>query len=170
MGEVVALRVKDDAFRRNRLQLFLQLSQIFCPPDFTRIRQTKHEVAKTELLGQYPAQIFQQRGRTFAQKRMALGMRPRPELGAAALQHYRNVRHQALHHARQFKTSLRTQLALPRKLNVRYQAEQIVAILLHQPGRVFEVRTQQNSRPRLHAHQLVRHVDAFLDHTPRLLD
>src|ERR1700674_2979925 len=131
MGEVVALRMKDDAFRRNRLQLLLQLSQVFRPSDFTRIRQTKHEVAKPELLGQYPAQVLQQRGRTFAQKRIALGVRPRPELGAAALQNYGNVRHQALHHARQFKPRLRAQLALPGKLHVRYQTEQIVAILLH---------------------------------------
>ncbi len=68
MGEVVALRVKDDAFRRNRLQLFFQLVHVFRSSDFVRIRQTKHEVAKPELLGQNPAQVLQQRGRTFAQK------------------------------------------------------------------------------------------------------
>src|ERR1700686_3361357 len=62
MGKVVALRVKDDAFRRNRLHLFLQLIQVFRPPNFTRVRQTKHEVAKAELLGQYTWQVFQQGG------------------------------------------------------------------------------------------------------------
>ena len=170
MGEVVALRVKDDAFRRNGLQLLFQFVHVFRPSDFARIRQTKHEVAKPELLGQYLAQVFQQRGRTLAQKRIARGVRPRAELGAAGLQHYGHVRHQALHHARQFKARLRIELALPGELHVRYHAEQIIAILLHQLGRVFEIRAQQNSRPRLHAHQFVRHVNAFLDHAPRLLD
>jgi len=58
MREMVALRMKDDAFRRNRLQLFLQLSQVFRPSNFACIRQTKNEVAKPELLGQFRRKSF----------------------------------------------------------------------------------------------------------------
>ena len=97
-------------------------------------------------------------------------MRPRTEFGAAGLQHNGRVRHQAPHHARQFEARLGIQLSVPGEFNVRHHAEQIVAILLHQRGRIFEIGTQQNFRPRLQAHQFVRHVDAFLNHAPRLLD
>ena len=97
-------------------------------------------------------------------------MSARAELGAAGLQNHGRVGHETLHHVRQFEASLWTEFTLPGKLDVRDQAEEIVAIFLHQAGGVFKIGTQQNSRPRLHAHKFVRHVDAFLNHAPRLFD
>ena len=58
VGEVVALRVKDDAFRRDDLQLLFQFVHILGSSHFAPIGQTKHEVAEAELLGQDPRRSF----------------------------------------------------------------------------------------------------------------
>ena len=59
MRKVVALGVIGEAFGRNRLQLFFELIQVLRAAYFFQIGQTKDEVAKTELLGENPAQVFQ---------------------------------------------------------------------------------------------------------------
>ncbi len=85
MGEVVALGVEDYALRRNGLQLLFQFVHVFRSSDFVEIGQTKYEVSKAELLGEDLAQVFEQCGRTFAQKRIAFGERSRTKLGTAGL-------------------------------------------------------------------------------------
>src|SRR5579872_58201 len=97
-------------------------------------------------------------------------MSTRTKLGATGLQHNRNVRRQVLYHARQFESGIGAELAVPRELHVGDDAEDVVAISLHQLGGFFEVRAEQNLGPCLHAHELVRYVDSFLNHAPRLLD
>src|SRR5579862_652406 len=97
-------------------------------------------------------------------------MRAGAKFRAARLQNNRHIGREALHHAREFETGFGAELPLPGKFNVGNQAEDVVAIFLDKFCGFLEVRTQQNLRPRLHAEQFVRDIDAFLNHTSRLLN
>src|SRR5579863_287107 len=167
---MVALRVVHQAFGGHGLQLLFQFVEILCAPDLGLVGHAKYKIAKTEVVGQDPAQVFQQRRRALAKKRVALGISSRTKFRAAGLQHHWHVGHQTLDQTRQFETRVWAKLSIPRELHVRNNSEKIFAILLHHSRRIFKIRAQQNLGPRLHAHQLVCHVDAFLNHAPRLLD
>src|SRR5438270_8839179 len=97
-------------------------------------------------------------------------MSTRTKLGTAGLKYHGHIRGQALDHAGQLKAPLWAELSVPRKFHVRDEAEDVIAILLHQFGGILKVRGYKNFWPRLHAHQLVRDVNSLLDHASRLLD
>src|SRR5579872_718347 len=97
-------------------------------------------------------------------------MRAGAKFRAARLQNDRHIGREALHHAREFETGFGAELPFPGKFDVRHQAKDVVAIFLYLLRGFFEVRTQQNLRPSLHADQFVRDVDSFLNDTARLLD
>ena len=114
------------------LQLLFQFVQIFRAADFACIGQAKYEVAKAELLGQiFGASLSIALASACAGTNSLrharaggtrcgwfAGRRARPAPGS--------------YHAREFKTGLGTELALHGKFDVRYETEEIVAILLHQ--------------------------------------
>ncbi len=94
--EVIALRVIHHAVGGNRLQLFLEFVQIRGPAHFVLVGHAENEIAESERVGQDAPQIFQQRGRTLAQERIAFGLCPRAKLCAAGLQHHRHIRSETL--------------------------------------------------------------------------
>src|SRR5580698_9538760 len=97
-------------------------------------------------------------------------MGARPKFSTAGLQHDGNVRNLLLHSARQFETSLGAQLATHRKFDIGDHSEQVVAVLHGLLKCVFVGGTEQNLRPRSHAHQLVRHIEAFANDAAGLRD
>ena len=56
-------------------------------------------------------------------------MRACMKLGAAGLQHDRNIRHQLANHLRQFEPGLRLSLAIAGEFDIRDHAQQIVSVL-----------------------------------------
>ena len=57
-----------------------------------------------------------------------------------------------------------------REFHVGNKAEQIVAVAFGKRVGFFEVRAEQDLGARPHPHQLVGHVESFLNHAPRLRD
>src|SRR5579862_6610026 len=91
MREVIALRVIHKAVGGDGFQRLLQFVQILGAADLALVGHTKDEIAESERISQNAPQIFQQRWRSLAEKRVSFCMGPRTKLGPAGLQHYRHV-------------------------------------------------------------------------------
>ena len=167
---MVALAVVGKALGGDLVQQFFQRVQVGGAGNFGAVRPAKDKVAKGKLLGEQPPKVAQHGGRTFAQKRVALGMGAGHELGPAGLEHDRNIRRQSADQVRQLEARVRRQLAAKRKLDIGDHAEQVLAVGERLLRRVLVIRTEQNLGPGAHAHQLVGDVEAFAEQTARLRD
>ena len=168
--EVIPLSVVRQTLFRNRMQQGLQGIQVSRAPHLRAIRMMKHEIAEAHFLRQNAAQIAEQRGRALLQKSKAFAVRPLAELGAAGLQHDGNVGNRLAHHARQFETCFGSQFPAARKLHIRNNSQQVLAILQHLALRIFVVGAQQDLRSSPHANQFVRDVQCLVQQPPRLAD
>ena len=153
-----------------RCSSFLQRGKVCGARHFGVVGPAKNKIAEGELVGEQPPQVAQHGGRTLAQKRVALGMGARHELGAAGVEHDRDIGHQAADHVRQLETGVGRELAAHGKLDVGDDAEQVFAIRDRLAARLLVIAAKQNFGTGAHAHQLVRDIEPFTEQAARLGD
>jgi len=166
--EVVALAVKDQTLRGNRVQLLDQTLQIVGAVGHAAVGHVEDERAETEIVHDETPQLVQQRRRTLEQETRLNLLGQRRVARDARLQHDRNVRPHLAHERGQLHTGALVQFAALGELDVRDHTEDVLRVG-HQVVASLLVRlAQQNLRPRAIAQHLLGQVQPLGDQTLRV--
>ena len=168
--EVVSLAVIGEAGRGNRMEHLLQRLQVVRTAQSGAVGQPEDEVAEAEVLGDEVPELLEEHRRALELEGGSHLFGQRLVLAAARLQHDRDVRLLFAHEARELHAGPWGELAAARELDVGDDPEDVLPIGLEELPRLLEGAAEEDLRPRLEAHQLVREVDPFGHEVVRVVD
>ena len=168
--EVVSLSVIGEAGRRNGPEHLLQRLQVVGPAHLGAIRQAEEEVAEAEVLDHEVPELLEENGRAFQVEGGAHLLRERRVFLAAGLKHERDVGLLLAHPSRQLHAGQRGEGPAERELDVGDDPEDVLPIRLDELPGLLEVAAEEDLRPRLEPHELVREVDPLGDEVVRVVD
>ena len=168
LRKVVALGVVGDRRGRHLGEAFLELFHVPRASDLRPVGQAEDEVAEPEVLDHEAPKVVEEDRRAFQEERGAGGDRERLVLPAEGLEHDGHVAHLPPHGPREVEPRLGEPHTVPRELDVRNDAEDLLPVLFECLQGLLVRPAEEDLRSRPHPHPLVREVHSFGEEAVRV--
>jgi hypothetical protein len=168
-GEVVPARVVHEGLLRHRGQRLLEPPQVGGAAHLGPVPPDEDEVAEPEVVEHHVPQLLEEQRRPLEQEVRADAVGEGLVLGPRGVQDDRHVGPGRPHLAGELGPRLGHLLPRPRELDVRDDAQHLVRVAPEGLLRLLPRGAEQDLRPRPHAQDLLREVQALDDHALRVV-